>query len=1649
MALEHAVSHRHEYDITTTYKINEPAQLSFKILTKDNVDAYKIGQIIEYDDKIFIVDKLDINRDDYSVTDVTCCQNAINLSKKICGKFEYIAETVQTLVDTVLEGTGWSLGRTDIPSNMKRHLITEEQTVLANLNTIAENFGAVLIFNYNTVDILMQKGEELILSDDVNLESISISKDGSDIITRLHCFGGVDKDTGIETSILDMTNGLTYIEDYSFFLEQGYSLAFIGSRPDLFLREAIYRNTDLYDSQALYNAGITQLKAQMYPQVTCKVNVINNGKPIHINMSAQIYDSETETHLSARVTEVTVNKDEPAVIQIELSNVVSYGSWISNVVTKVDRIDNVVNDVNKSWQDILEEAKNNATNLINENLSNGHVCVEKNAIFIGDQPEKENMKNVWILGLGGIGHSSTGVDGQVNVAMTMDGAIVADRITAGELNGAIIKAGSIKADALSVGIYEKFQQGINIGATNYIRNSGNFKDSTYWLGNVTCRETLLNCSGEVRNVTNIPLMGGEEYIYSATIITKTDMEITENNLILGYTAYQPIGIPQNRGLNDENLMEELPILITKSKTYETMQGNKISISFESSKTLKSLKLSINNGEDFNYEGDILGEEASFDLSHLIYGNYICQLVGKDENDNEGYSKKFIINITTAKKDSVIFSNIDIAKPYTIKANTMTRIFIKFKTRQDLNNGFIINPTINIQGDYIVKNVQWEKGNVASDWKLNISDVSEGTLNEARSIFNVEKDKILGRIENVEKEYATNENLNSALNSTKNHINQQIKEVSNEIINLKENIGDIALDGIIDEVELEIISKSIVSLNSEKIKVDTRFDSLYESIFLTGDAKSKLNEIKNTFNLKHTQLINKINEIAEDGLLDETEVAEFNKCTEQYQSALALLSKAFDDALKNISENMANNYTDTKFSEITLELNRISLSVGQTTNKLSAYEQTTDKKIGQIELDMKGLNLSVSKVENAIVGVETNNKTLTDEQIEIKKALQEAERYSEEALNKLSDISNDSKFTPVEKQSTKLEWEKIINEKNKIIEEADKLEVSTVSYQSAYNILEEYISPLLDDLTETSDISGGIFRVNFINYYNAKQDILNAISSALKDIADNAETVANDATATLNTVKSQISDIHMTVNSITSKVENIETKSTLNLLYNSDFSILNDTKDNFDGWEKEEGIKIDTETILLDGYPSYYFNVTKQTSNVWRSIFSPFISASVKQKFTASIYVYAENWDKLDKGGSLQIEYHNDFSRITFSSVDIDKDKTGWQRLVLSSEAPSGATKVRIRVFPNRNGSFNVSKPMLQTGSSVSGWQKGFNINDFTNRLKSAEQKITDSSIINTVKSSQTDGKNTFALTSTLEQTIDGFKFDIRNSGGNNLLRNGGFENDLKYWNPNQYPNYKITGGTPGYQSYSTKSLLIYGSRTNSGYFQSFSCIPGNKYYCSFMAMKDPVSPTNTTIGIEGIGGVNIDSFTWKQYSFEFTATRSSHVFIAYANNYGNFYIDNIMVAPGSIPTGYIDYSGELYNSTLKIDADGLRVDFEDGTYSTMGRDGFKYFIGGSGNAYCSLIYTGSFSVSSTFYGATMGIDLPKEFIGKNVKVLIFPVEYKCDAPFAVQSVMCQLWGSVNNSTGHFTIKYGCHVIDTTQSWNNKDVGMTVGYIAMA
>lgn len=110
---------------------------------------------------------------------------------------------------------------------------------------------------------------------------------------------------------------------------------------------------------------------------------------------------------------------------------------IADIVAELDKIPNT--------NDILEQAKENASALIQAGLKNSHVIVKRNEILIMDTDDINTAKKVWRWNVNGLGYSSTGYNGQYGTAMTIDGQIVADFITTGILNANLIKAGMLQS----------------------------------------------------------------------------------------------------------------------------------------------------------------------------------------------------------------------------------------------------------------------------------------------------------------------------------------------------------------------------------------------------------------------------------------------------------------------------------------------------------------------------------------------------------------------------------------------------------------------------------------------------------------------------------------------------------------------------------------------------------------------------------------------------------------------------------------------------------------------------------------------------------------------------------------------------------------------------------------------------------------------------------------------------------------------------------------------------------------------------------------------------------------------------------------------------------------------------------------------------
>lgn len=239
---------------------------------------------------------------------------------------------------------------------------------------------------------------------------------------------------------------------------------------------------------------------------------------------------------TAKVIKTSYNSLEEKYESVTLGDAKS--SFADTVNKQNDEINNLAQSVVKGQAKATEELKKaiaNATSLITGH-SGGYVVLnpaeKPQEILILDAPTIEEAVNVWRWNGGGLGHSSTGYNGEFSTAITADGSIVADFITAGILNGALLQADSVESTAIS--------QHYKSEVTNEIGEATHSVEQAF----VAADEQLLSVITEINAV-----LTGDITTLETTV---SQLRQTVESLTLSYTTKTTGGInniKNSSGLN--------------------------------------------------------------------------------------------------------------------------------------------------------------------------------------------------------------------------------------------------------------------------------------------------------------------------------------------------------------------------------------------------------------------------------------------------------------------------------------------------------------------------------------------------------------------------------------------------------------------------------------------------------------------------------------------------------------------------------------------------------------------------------------------------------------------------------------------------------------------------------------------------------------------------------------------------------------------------------------------------------------------------------------------------------------------------------------------------------------------------------------------
>lgn len=441
--------------------------------------------------------------------------------------------------------------------------------------------------------------------------------------------------------------------------------------------------------------------------------------------------------------------------------------------------------------------------------------------------------------------------------------------------------------------------------------------------------------------------------------------------------------------------------------------------------------------------------------------------------------------------------------------------------------------------------------------------------------------------------------------------------------------------------------------------------------------------------------------------------------------------------------------------------------------LPAFEQAQTKYYTQRTAILNAISAKAKELVDAANATADAAKKAADA---AKTTADAAKINADKANSLLADIANDNKLTAQEKQQTKKEWDVIVSEKPKNDASADKYGVSKTNYGNAYNALSSYITPLLSSLNTTSDITGTDFRAKFKAYYDARTDLLNAISAKAKELVDAADKKIESVKTELSAVDGKItlavktakeeaisasktytnSEIKVvkdqialkvdsaTVDALTGRVTTAESKITqnansislkitaseatniannavnnlqiggTNLLVNTDFL------HNRDYWS---GGDVDS-SVTLQGRNSLRMITSGLTSDSWRGGKqgdTPYLSAKQGDVFTISLFSRTDDISSFDRGANMEILYYNSSGgRITASAFNIKPSTNNtWTRFVGTGTCPAGTVKVSAMWYNTRNGRIWVNGIKLEVGKKATDWTRSPHDSPTTQDVKSS------------------------------------------------------------------------------------------------------------------------------------------------------------------------------------------------------------------------------------------------------------------------------------------------------------------------------------------
>lgn len=251
-------------------------------------------------------------------------------------------------------------------------------------------------------------------------------------------------------TIEEVNDGKLYIQNDALIARYGW-IEKQATWDDMDTPEKLLARANEYLATTQFDEMVLEIKAYDLHLVD------RNASAINILDKVQCLSSAHELDRTLPVTKLEIPLLDPANATYTLGEESATPSLTGTSASSDSEIFRKLSEV-PNPSSVLSSAKANATEILNMQ-SESYISQDGGELLIMDAQNKEDATRLWRFNVNGIGYSSEGYAGTYGLALTMDGSIVADRITTGYMH-----ADRIRGGILTLGGYD------NVSGEFYMKN---------------------------------------------------------------------------------------------------------------------------------------------------------------------------------------------------------------------------------------------------------------------------------------------------------------------------------------------------------------------------------------------------------------------------------------------------------------------------------------------------------------------------------------------------------------------------------------------------------------------------------------------------------------------------------------------------------------------------------------------------------------------------------------------------------------------------------------------------------------------------------------------------------------------------------------------------------------------------------------------------------------------------------------------------------------------------------------------------------------------------------------------------------------------------------------------------------------------------